>query len=91
MSEVDDAALLRRARKGHESAFGELYARYQRRIFQRTRVMPNKLWFVLLFLVLHLGIGIGVLATKWLTPERDSVACLSLEELRRTPRLEWQQ
>ena len=30
---MDDAALLRRARKGQESAVGELYARYQRRIF----------------------------------------------------------
>ena len=53
--------------------------------------MQNKLWFVLLFLVLHLGIGVGVLATKWLTPAPDSVTCISLEELRRAPRLEWQQ
>jgi RNA polymerase sigma-70 factor (ECF subfamily) len=31
---VDDAALLRRAWKGHEAAFCELFARYQRRIYQ---------------------------------------------------------
>jgi hypothetical protein len=59
----------------------------------KDAIMPTKLWFVLLFLVLHLGIGIGIgiLAAKWLTRAPDSVTCISLEELRRTPRLEWQQ
>ena len=53
--------------------------------------MPTKLWFVLLFLVLHMGLDVGVLATKWLILAPESVTCISLEELRRTPRLEWQQ
>jgi len=34
LRDVDDAALLRKACKGQEAAFSELYARYQRRIHQ---------------------------------------------------------
>jgi RNA polymerase sigma-70 factor (ECF subfamily) len=33
MDKVDEAALLMRASRGDEAAFGELYARYQRQIF----------------------------------------------------------
>ena len=48
-------------------------------------------WFVGLIIALHLGIGIGMFATKWLTRAPESSVGISLEELRRTPRLEWQQ
>ena len=36
MGEVDDAKLLLRACNGNESAFLELFARYQRRIYERN-------------------------------------------------------
>ena len=48
-------------------------------------------WSLGVIIALHLGISIGVFATKWLTRAPDSRVCISLEELRRTPRLEWQQ
>ena len=48
-------------------------------------------WVVGLIIAFHLGIGIGVFAAKWLTRAPDSRVCISLEELLRTPRLEWQQ
>ena len=51
-------------------------------------------WVVGVILAFHLGIGIGVFATKWLSRVPDlKQACIQAigEELRRTPRLEWQQ
>jgi DNA-directed RNA polymerase specialized sigma24 family protein len=39
---VDDASLLRRACKGDEVAFAELFNRYQRRVYQyATRMCGN--------------------------------------------------
>jgi RNA polymerase sigma-70 factor (ECF subfamily) len=42
MGEVDDAKLLRRACNGNESAFSELFARYQRRIYQYAARMCGR-------------------------------------------------
>ncbi len=42
MGEVDDAKLLRRACNGTESAFSELFARYQRRIYQYAARMCGR-------------------------------------------------
>jgi RNA polymerase sigma-70 factor (ECF subfamily) len=42
MGEVDDAKLLRRACNGNESAFLELFARYQRRIYQYAARMCGR-------------------------------------------------
>ena len=42
MGEVDDATLLRRARKGDESAFSELFDRYQRRLYHYAARMCGR-------------------------------------------------
>ena len=39
---MDDATLLRRARKGHESAFSDLFGRYQRRLYQYAARMCGR-------------------------------------------------
>ena len=39
---MDDATLLRRARKGNESAFSELFGRYQRRLYQYAARMCGR-------------------------------------------------
>ena len=42
MSVTDDAALLGRARKGDEVAFTQLFARYQRQVFQYAAYMARR-------------------------------------------------